>query len=53
MPDSDPNSSDIKVSLVESSEVSRNHTDFGNELGDDGPTSVKYSTVTANTNIPN
>ena len=32
--DSDPNSSDIEVLSVGSSEVSSDHTDFGDELDD-------------------
>ena len=52
-PDSDPNSSDIEVSFMGSSEVSSDHTDFGDELDDNGPNTINDATVTANTNIPN
>ena len=51
--DSDPDSSDIEVLSVESSEVSSDHTDFGDELDDDGPNTINDVTVTANVNIPN
>ena len=40
VPDSDPDTSDIEVSSVGSSEVSSNHTDFGDELDDNGPNTV-------------
>ena len=53
VPDSDPYSSDIEVSSVESSEVSSDHTDFWDELDDNGPNTVNDATVTANANIPN
>ena len=51
--DLDPDSSDIEVSSVGSSEVSRDHTNFGDELDDNGPNNVNDATVTANANIPN
>ena len=51
VPDSDPDSSDIEVSSVGSSEVSSDHTNFGNELDDNGPNTVNDATVTANANI--
>ena len=35
-----------------SSEVSCDHTDFGDELDDNGPTTINDATVTANANIP-
>ena len=53
VPHSDPNSSDIEVLLVGSSEVSSDNTDFGEELGDNGPNTITDATVTANANIPN
>ena len=52
VPDSDPNSLDIQVLWVGSSEVSSDHTDFGDELDDNGPNTVNDATVTANANIP-
>ena len=36
-----------------SSEVSSDHTDFGDELDDNGPNTINDATVTANANIPN
>ena len=36
-----------------SSEVSSDHTDFGNELDDNGPNTVNDAAITANANIPN
>ena len=36
-----------------SSEVSNDHTDFGNEWDDNGPNTVNDGTVTANANNPN
>ena len=36
-----------------SSEVSSDHTDFGDELDDNRPNAINDATVTANTNIPN
>ena len=36
-----------------SSEVSRDHTDFGHELDDNGPFTINDATFTANANIPN
>ena len=53
VPDSDPNSSDIDILWVGSSEVSSDHTDFGNEWDDNGPNTVNDATVMANANIPN
>ena len=53
VPDSDPTSLDIEVLSVGSSEVSSDHTDFGDELDDNGPSTVNDATVTANANIPN
>ena len=53
VPDSDSYSSDIEVSSVGSSEVSSDHTDFGDELDDNGPNTINDATVTANANIPN
>ena len=53
VPDSDPNSSDIEVSIVGLCEGSRDHTDFGDVLDDNGPNTVNDATVTANANIPN
>ena len=53
VPDSDPDSSDIKVLSVGCSEVSSDHTDFGDELDDNGPNTVNDATVTANVNFPN
>ena len=37
VPHSDPDSSDIEVTSVGLSEVFSDHTDFGDELGDNGP----------------
>ena len=51
--DSDPDSSDIKVSSVGSSEVSSDHNDFGDELDDNGPNTANDATITANANILN
>ena len=48
VPDSDPDSSDIEVSSVGSSEVSSDHTDLGDERGDNGVNDV---TVTANATL--
>ena len=53
VPDSEPVSLDIEVSSVGSSEVSNDHTDFGDELDDNGLNTVNNATVTANANIPN
>ena len=36
-----------------SSDVSSDHTDFGNELDDNGPNTINDATVTTNANIPN
>ena len=36
-----------------SSEVSSDHTDFGDECGDNGPNTINDATVNANVNIPN
>ena len=52
-PDSDPDSSDIEDSSARSSEVSSDHTDFGDEWDDNGPNTINDATVTANANIPN
>ena len=52
VPDSDPNSSDIEVSSVVSSEVSSDHIYLGDELDDNGPNTVIDATVPANANIP-
>ena len=53
LPDSDPNSLDIEVSSVGSSEVSSDHTDFGDEWDDNGPNTVIDATVAAIINTPN
>ena len=53
VPDSDPDSSDIEVSSVGASEVSSDHTNFGDELDDSGRNTINSATVTANANIPN
>ena len=53
VPDSDPDSSDIEFLWVGSSEVSSNHTDFEDELDDNGPNTINVATVTTNANIPN
>ena len=53
VPHFDPNSSDIKVSSVGSSEVSSDHTDAGDGLDYNGPNTINDGTVTANANIPN
>ena len=50
-PDSDPDSSDFEVSSVESSEISSDHIDFGDEWGD-GPNTIN-ATVTVNAIIAN
>ena len=47
VPDSDPDSSDIEVSSGGSNEVSSDHTDFGDELDDNGPNTINDATVTA------
>ena len=52
-PDSDPDSSDLEVLSVGSSEVSSDHTDLGDKLDDNGPNTISDATVTANANIPN
>ena len=49
----DPNSADIEVSSVRSSEVSSDHTDFGDKWDDNGPKTVNDATVTTYANIPN
>ena len=49
---SDPDTSDIEVSPVGSSEVSSDHMDFGDELDDNALNMVNNATVTANANIP-
>ena len=48
-----PDSSDIEVSSVGSSEVSSGHTDFEHECDDNGPTTVNDTTHTTNSHIPN
>ena len=53
VPDSDPDSSDIEVFSVGSSEVCIDHTDFGYEWDDNGTNTVIYATVTANAKNPN
>ena len=53
VPDSDPNSSDIDVLPVGSSEVFSDHTDLGDELDDNGPNTINDATVTTNANIHN
>ena len=53
VPDSDPDTSVIEVSSVGSSEISSDHTDFGDELDDNGPNTVNDVIVTTNANIPN
>ena len=53
VPDSDPNFLDIEVSSVGSIEVSSDHTDFGDELDDNGPNTINDATFNANANIPN
>ena len=53
VPDSDPNSSDIEVLSVGSSEVSSDHTDVGDEWDNNGPNTANDATVAANENIPN
>ena len=53
VPDYDSDSSDIEVSLVRSSEVSNDHTDFGDEWDDNGPNAVNDATITDNVKIPN
>ena len=53
VPDSDPNSSDIEILSVGSSEVSNDHTDFRDELDENGPNNINDATVAANVNIPN
>ena len=53
VPDSDSDSSDIEVSSVGSSEVSSDHTDFGDYLDDNEPNNINDATFTANANIPN
>ena len=53
VPDSDPDSSDIEVSSVGSSEVSNDHTDFGDECDDNVPNTINGATVNASANIPN
>ena len=53
VPDSDPDSPNIEVSSVGSSEVSHDHTDFRDEWDDNGPNTVNDAAVTSNANIPN
>ena len=53
VPNSEPNSSDIEVLSLGFSEVSSDHTDFGNEWDDTVPNTVNDATVTANVNSPN
>ena len=48
-----PDSSHIEISLVQSSEVSSDHIDFGDEKGDNGPNIINGASVTANENLPN
>ena len=43
---------DNESTVPDSSYVSSDHTDFGDELDDNGPNTVKDAAVTANTNIP-
>ena len=45
VPDSDPNSSDIEVLSVGSSEVSSDHTDFGEGWDENGPNTINDATV--------
>ena len=52
-PDPNPDTSVIEVSSVGSSEVSSDHTDFGDEWDDNGPNTDNDAIVTANANIPN
>ena len=53
VPDSDQDSSDIEVLSVGSSEVSSDHTHFGEKLDNNGRSTVNDATVTANANISN
>ena len=53
VPDFYLDSSDIEVSSVGSSEVSSDHTDFGDELYGNGLNTINDATVIANANIPN
>ena len=53
VPDSDPDSLDIEVSSTGSSDVSSEHTDFGDEEDDNGPDTSNNATVTPNENIHN
>ena len=53
LPDSDPDLPDKEVSLMGSSELSSDYSDFGNEQEDKRPNSINDATVTANENIPN
>ena len=53
VPDFDPDSSDIEVSSMGSSEVSSDHTDLWDELDDNGYNTVNDATVTANAHTPN
>ena len=52
-PDSVPDSLDIEVSSLGSSDISSDHTDFGDEQDDNGPNTFNDATVIANVNIPN
>ena len=53
VPHSYPDSSDIEVLSAGSSEVSNDHSDFGDEWDDNGPNTLNAATVTANATIPN
>ena len=53
VPDSDPDSSDIEGLSVGSIEVSSDHTDFRDDLDDNGPNTVNDSSATATANITN
>ena len=50
---SDMHLSDIEVSSVSSSDISRDHTDSRYERDDNGPNIVKEATVTVNLSISN
>ena len=52
VPDSGPDPSDIEVSSAGFSEISSDHTDFGNKQDDNGPNTVNATTVPAIANIP-
>ena len=53
VPDSDLNSSHLEVSSLGFSEISIDHTDFGDEWDDNGPNTVNDATVTASAYIFN